>query len=114
MGAYENPAIIRDNSGQVYGQAIANFGKSIGDGFKIAAANRQNLAKQAKKEAERIQGVQFRIEQNQYQEKNRNYETLRDTGVPLLEQFDDQTGIYMMGRGKPGDKDYLMGAIERW
>tara|TARA_R110002012_G_scaffold289002_1_gene481894 strand:- start:1780 stop:3933 length:2154 start_codon:yes stop_codon:yes gene_type:complete len=112
MGAYENPAIIRDNSGQVYGQAIANFGKSIGDGFKIAAANRQNLAKQAKKEAERIQGVQFRIEQNQYQEKNRNYETLRDTGVPLLEQFDDQTGIYMMGRGKPGDKDYLMGAIE--
>jgi len=112
MGAYENPAIIRDNSGQVYGQAIANFGKSIGDGFRIAAANRQNLAKQAKKEAERIQGVQFRIEQNQYQEKNRNYETLRDTGVPLLEQFDYQTGVYMMGRGKPGDKDYLMGAIE--
>lgn len=112
MGAYENPAIIRDNSGQVYGQAIANFGKAIGDGFKMAAANRQNLAKQARKEAERIQGVQFRVEQNQYQEKNRNYETLRESGVPLLNQFDRQSGVYMMGRGERGDKDYLMGAVE--
>ena len=112
MGAYENPAIIRDRSGEIYGQAIANFGKAIGDGMKMAAANKNNLAKQAKKDAERIQGVQFRVEQNQYTEKNQNYEALRETGVPLLKQFDDQVGVYMMGRGKPGDEDYLMGATE--
>ena len=39
MGAYDNPRIIRDTSGQIYGQAIANFGQQIASGMKTYYAN---------------------------------------------------------------------------
>ena len=46
MGAYENPTIIRDRSGEIYGQAIASFSQSIAKGITaygqaIAASNKK-------------------------------------------------------------------------
>ena len=33
MGAYDNPAIIRDRSAEIYGQAAASFGAAVGKGI---------------------------------------------------------------------------------
>ena len=49
MGAYENPAIIRDTSGQIYGQAIASFGQSIAKGISIYGQKAQEAKKRAPK-----------------------------------------------------------------
>ena len=53
MGAYENPAIIRDTSGQIYGQAIASFGQSIAKGISIYGQKAQEANKKAQEKIER-------------------------------------------------------------
>ena len=39
--SYRNPEIIKDTSGQIYGQAVANIGKSLAQGVATNAANRE-------------------------------------------------------------------------
>jgi hypothetical protein len=53
MGAYENPALIRDNSGKYIYQGLADFGKGIAAGvtaYSANVANAHKLAAQIEKE----------------------------------------------------------------
>ena len=111
MGAYENPTIIRDRSGEIFGQAIANFGKSIAEGITRAAANRDALRRETEAERKRVQGFEYQIQQKQYKDKNANVKEFTKTGVPLTSQFQTLAGEAMLGVGKPGDENYIMGAI---
>ena len=112
MGAYENPAIIRDRSGEIYGQALAGFGKSIAGGLTNAANKRDQLRQQASAEQKRTQNIQYQIQQQQFSERNRNFTELRKSGVPLTGQFKGLTQDSLMGVGKPGDENYQMGSVE--
>lgn len=47
MGAYDNPTIIRDRSGETYGKAIADFGRSIGQGAVMYASTMAKAQKEA-------------------------------------------------------------------
>jgi len=112
MGAYDNPKIIRDRSGEIYGQALAGFGKSIAGGLTNAANKRDQLRQQASAEQKRTQNIQYQIQQQQFSERNRNFTELRKSGVPLTGQFKGLTQDSLMGVGKPGDENYQMGSVE--
>jgi len=69
MGAYENPTIIRDRSGEIYGQAIASFGQSIAKG--IAAYGR----------------IANDIETNAYKQAHQNFAKVTAKTPSLIDQF---------------------------
>lgn len=47
MGAYENPALIQDRSGEIYGKSIAAFGQGIAAGLKTYTARVEARRKEA-------------------------------------------------------------------
>ena len=47
MGAYDNPAIIRDRSAEIYGQAAASFGAAVGKGIMNYSQSKAKQRKEA-------------------------------------------------------------------
>ena len=100
MGAYENPAIIRDTSGQIYGQAIASFGQSIAKGISIYGQKVQEANKKAKEKIERQQRIAYDIEDKAYAQANKNYAELASKDPSLVDQFKKQTELLLRGDGE--------------
>ncbi|MAO22503.1 MAG: hypothetical protein CMJ25_17285 [Phycisphaerae bacterium] len=100
MGAYENPAIIRDTSGQIYGQAIASFGQSIAKGISIYGQKAQEANKKAQEKIERQQRIAYDIEDKAYAQANKNYAELASKDPSLVDQFKSQTELLLRGNGE--------------
>lgn len=112
MGAYDNPQIIRDRSGEIYGQALAGIGQSIAQGMIRRGAERKQQRKEADAEQKRVQGIGYAIESKAYQLRNKNYAGLKKTEPALAEQFKEQTESLLIGFGAQGEEGYSMGVIE--
>ena len=110
MGAYDNPRIIQDVSGQIIGQAIANFGQQIGAGLKAQYAKQEQEAEKAKKEIERQQRIGFNIETQAYDLADRNYALVSKEDPGLAQGFKDE--VYTLLRGDKESDPPIMGAIE--
>ncbi len=106
MGAYENPAIIRDTSGQIYGQAIASFGQSIAKGISIYGQKAQEANRKAQEKIERQQRIAYDIEDKAYAQANKNYAELASKDPSLVDQFKKQTELLLRGN------DENIGAIK--
>jgi len=106
MGAYDNPRIIRDTSGQIYGQAIANLGQQIGAGLTKAFAKEEVEKEKARKEIERQQRIAYSVEDKMYQQANRNYAKLSAKDPSLVDKFKIKVGEMLNGTDKN------LGAIE--
>ena len=104
--SYRNPEIIRDRSGEIYGQAVANIGQSLAKGIATGVASREALRKEADAEKKRVQGIGYQIESKAYANRNKNYQGLKKTEPGVAEQFKQRTEILL--RGSEGQ----MGAIE--
>jgi len=100
MGAYENPAIIRDTSGQIYGQAIASFGQSIAKGISIYGQKVQEANRKAQEKIERQQRIAYDIEDKAYAQANKNYAELASKDPSLVDQFKKQTELLLSGDGE--------------
>lgn len=112
MGAYDNPRIIRDTSGQIYGQAIATFGKQFGDMMKSYAANQKAEQEKADKEIERLQRIANQVESRFYDQANRNYALVAREDKTLLKGFQNEVGNLLNGVGVEGEEGYQIGAIK--
>ncbi len=112
MGAYDNPRIIRDTSGQIYGQAIATFGKQFGDMMKSYAANQKAEQEKADKEIERVQRIANQVESRFYDQANRNYALVAREDKTLLKGFQNEVGNLLNGVGVEGEEGYQIGAIK--
>ena len=106
MGAYDNPKIIRDTSGQIYGQAIANLGQQIGVGLTKAFAKEEAEKEKAKKEIERQQRIAYSVEDKMYQEANKNYAKLAAKDPSLVDKFKIKVNEMLNGT------DQSLGAIK--
>ncbi len=106
MGAYDNPRIIRDTSGQIYGQAIANLGQQIGAGLTKAFAKEEAEKEKAKKEIERQQRIAYGVEDKMYQEANKNYAKLSAKDPSLVDKFKIKVNEMLNGT------DQSLGAIK--
>lgn len=105
--SYRNPQIVRDTSGQVYGQAAANIGQSLAKGIATLGARREQQRKKAEQEAQRTQQIGYGIQTKAYEQRNKVYSELLKKEPGLAEQFKQQTEILLMG-----DDEVGMGAIE--
>jgi hypothetical protein len=105
--SYRNPQIVRDTSGQVYGQAVANIGQSLAKGIATLGARREQQRKKAEQEAQRTQQIGYGIQTKAYEQRNKVYSELLKKEPGLAEQFKQQTEILLMGNDEVG-----MGAIE--
>ena len=104
--SYRNPEIIRDRSGEIYGQAVANIGQSLAKGIATGVASREALRKEVDAEKKRVQGIGYQIESKAYANRNKNYQGLKKTEPGVAEQFKQRTETLL--RGSEGQ----MGAIE--
>tara|TARA_R110002167_G_scaffold365634_1_gene590874 strand:+ start:881 stop:2635 length:1755 start_codon:yes stop_codon:yes gene_type:complete len=112
MGAYDNPKIVRDTSGQIYGQAIANLGQQVGGAMKSYYANQKIEQEKAQKEIERVQRIANQVETKFYDQANRNYAIVAKEDKSLLKGFQNEVGILLRGSGTEGEEGYQIGAIK--
>ncbi len=105
--SYRNPQIVRDTSGQIYGQAAANIGQSLAKGLTVLNARREQQRKKADQEAQRTQQIGYGIQTKAYEKRNKVYSELLKKEPGLAEQFKTQTEALLMGSDEVG-----MGAIE--
>ena len=111
--SYRNPGQIQaDQSGQIYGQAMANLGQSFLSFAQGIAAQRKKEADEQKAENDRLQKIGYEIEEAYYDAANANYEVLQEKSPALTEQFKTITAQLLDGTGVPGEEGYQMGAIE--
>lgn len=99
MGAYENPQPIIDRSGEIWGQAFASFGASIGAGIAQAAAYRAAAKKKQEAEDQRIQAIGYEIEEKTWDEANKNYQKVLEKNPSLADQFKAETALLLDGDG---------------
>ena len=105
--SYRNPQIIRDTSGQAYGQAAANIGQSFAKAIITASARREQQRKEAEAERKRTQQIGYGIQSKAYEQRNKVYSEMLKKEPGLAEQFKQQTEILLMG-----GEGVEMGAIE--
>lgn len=99
MGAYENPQPIIDRSGEIWGQAIASFGTSIGAGIAQAAAYRAAAKKKQEDEDQRVQAIGYEVEEKTYDQANENYQEVLEKIPSLADQFKTETALLLDGDG---------------
>mgnify|MGYP003665177317 FL=1 len=97
MGAYDNPKIIRDTSGQIYGQALANFGKQVGAGLTTAFKKEEQEKIKADKEIERQQRIAYNVENKMYNNANKNYSLLATKDPSLVGMFKSKVEKLLRG-----------------
>ena len=112
MGAYDNPKIIRDRSGEIYGQAIANLGQQVASGMKAGYLKQEQEAEKAKKEVEREQRIAYNVESKAYDLADRNYAFVAKEDPGLAQGFKDEVYAMLRGRGVEGEEGYVIGAIK--
>ena len=102
MGAYENPQPIIDRSGEIWGQAFASFGTSIGAGIAQAAAYRAAAKKEQEDEDQRVQAKGYEIEEKTWEEANINYQKVLEQNPSLADQFKTETALLLEGTDENG------------
>ena len=116
MGAYDNPAMIRDRSAEIYSQIGGIVGTTIGgavkeaDKIKYDAATK--YADEMKKYNADIAKTRAKVGLAQSGAVATTYNALLTTSPTLAEQYQTQANLDMYGVGEPGDKDYVMGSID--
>jgi hypothetical protein len=99
MGAYENPQAIIDRSGEIWGQAFANIGASIGAGISQYYTNKATAKKKQEAEDQRIQAIGYEIEEKTWDEANKNYQKVLEKNPSLADQFKAETALLLDGDG---------------
>jgi hypothetical protein len=88
MGAYDNPAIIRDRSAEIYGKAVQSFGQSISQGVmnyaQIKAKQREETDKQNLKDQNILLEIELAYDKDYQENKN----LAAKTGTPMLDSFE--------------------------
>jgi hypothetical protein len=111
--SYRDPGQIQaDQSGQIYGQAMANLGQSFLSFAQGIAAQRKKEAEEQKAENDKIQEIGYKIEEAYYNSANENYKLLADKSPALQDQFKTVVTQLLDGTGTEGEEGYQMGAIE--
>ena len=115
MGAYDNPAIIRDRSAEIYGQLGAIIGTGIAGA--VAAGNKikydAGIKYQEKvdKFNKEVAGTEARVRIKQTDAMMVEYNILREKDVSMADQYLQNMKSLMNGVGEKGDKDYEEGTI---
>tara|TARA_R110000751_G_scaffold93764_2_gene183163 strand:- start:96 stop:2012 length:1917 start_codon:yes stop_codon:yes gene_type:complete len=115
MGAYDNPAIIRDRSAEIYGQLGAIIGTGIAGA--VAAGNKikydAGIKYQEKvdKFNKEVAGTEARVRIKQTDAMMVEYNMLREKDVSMADQYLQNMKSLMNGVGEKGDKDYEEGTI---
>ena len=115
MGAYDNPAIIRDRSAEIYGQLGAIIGTGIAGA--VAAGNKikydAGIKYQEKvdKFNKEVAGTEARVRIKQTDAMMVEYNILREKDVSMADQYLQNMKSLMNGVGEKGDEDYEEGTI---
>jgi len=88
MGAYDNPAIIRDRSAEIYGQAAASFGSAIGKGIMNYSQSKAKQREETDKQNLRDQNILLEIELAYDKDYQENKNLAAKTGTPMLDSFE--------------------------
>ena len=112
MGAYDNPKIIRDRSGEIYGQGFAKLGQQVAAGMKSNYLRQEQEAEKAKKEVEREQRIAYNVESKAYDLADRNYAFVAKEDPGLAQGFKDEVYTMLRGKGTEGEEGYVIGAIK--
>ena len=114
MGAYENPPLIRDRSAEIWAQLgdITPITTAITAAQKFKYDERIKYEEEVKKRNKEISAVNIKARLSQTEEVMKQYNVLKETDSSLAEQYLEEMKVSMNGRGKPGDKDYVLGTIE--
>ena len=99
MGAYENPAIIRDRSGEIYGQAIQSFGKSISQGIMSYAESIAAARKEKENQDLKDQNIWLEVELDENKKFQENLTLLekQGKGSSLYEGFEKEAENLLNG-----------------
>ena len=115
MGAYDNPAIIRDRSAEIYGQLGAIIGTGIAGA--VAAGNKIRYdagikyREKVDKFNKEVAGTEARVRIKQTDAMMVEYNILREKDVSMADQYLQNMKSLMNGVGEKGDKDYEEGTI---
>ena len=115
MGAYDNPAIIRDRSAEIYGQLGAIIGTGIAGA--VAAGNKIKYdagikyREKVDKFNKEVAGTEARVRIKQTDAMMVEYNILREKDVSMADQYLQNMKSLMNGVGEKGDKDYEEGTI---
>ena len=88
MGAYDNPAIIRDRSAEIYGQAAASFGSAIGKGIMNYSQSKAKQREETDKQNLKDQNILLEIELAYDKDYQENKNLAAKTGTPMLDSFE--------------------------
>ena len=115
MGAYDNPAIIRDRSAEIYGQLGAIIGTGIAGA--VAAGNKIKYdagikyREKVDKFNKEVAGTEARVRIKQTDAMMVEYNILREKDVSMADQYLQNMKSLMNGVGEKGDEDYEEGTI---
>jgi len=114
MGAYENPPLIRDRSAEIWAQLgdITPITTAITAAQKFKYDERIKYEEEVKKRNKEISAVNIKARLTQTEEVMKQYNVLKETDSSLADQYLEEMKLSMNGRGKPGDKDYVLGTID--
>ena len=112
MGAYDNPTILRDTSLTQIGKGVDAFAKSITIAMASANKAREARTAAAKKEKSRVQGIQFKIQTDQWKIANKNIADYKETKGEFFGEYQDNVTWLLNGKGVKGQEGYELGAID--
>ena len=97
MGAYDNPAIIRDRSAEIYGKAVQSFGQSIGQGVMNYAQIKSKQREEADEQNLKDRNIMLRIDLAYDKEYQENYNAARKSETPMLDSFESSAKALLNG-----------------
>lgn len=97
MGAYDNPAIIRDRSAEIYGQAAASFGAAVGKGIMNYSQSKAKQRKEADEQNLKDRNIMLKIDLAYDKEYQENYNAARKSETPMLDSFESSAKALLNG-----------------
>ena len=110
MGAYENPGIIQDRSGEIWGQTIQNVGQQFAQGIISYSQNQAKLQDEKEKTNTYNQNMWFDIDRNENKLLQKNFTDYKGKKGKLFDKYTDSARNLLNGVGEEGSQDYKMGA----
>ncbi len=97
MGAYDNPAIIRDRSAEIYGKAVQSFGQSISQGVMNYAQIKSKQREEADEQNLKDRNIMLKIDLAYDKEYQENYNAARKSETPMLDSFESSAKALLNG-----------------
>lgn len=110
MGAYENPGVIRDRSGEIWGQTIQNVGQQFAQGITSYNQKQEKLQDEKEKTNTYNQNMWFDIDRNENKLLQKNFTDYKGKKGKLFDKYTDSARNLLNGVGEEGSQDYKMGA----